>query len=360
MIRPRPDVSRTPAAPHGGPAGAADVARPPRIDFSASINAFGPAEAVLRAIREAPVDAYPDPDSTLARRAVAARWRVEVEEVALGAGAELIHATCFAFLRPGDTVLVPGPTFGEYARASALSGARILQGTAPPPTFDLDPEAIAAAVVQHRPRLVFLCTPNNPTGQALEREQVRGVADACAAAGTLLVLDQAYDAFVRTPLGTPALAGHPAVLALRSLTKDHALAGVRVGVAVGPAPVVEAVERARPPWSASALAQAATVAALSGAGEAHLAATLPRLREERARLETALTRLGIAVAPSETHYLLARVGDAAAVSGRLLDEHGIRVRDCTSFGLAEHVRIAARLPEENDALLLALEAVCST
>lgn len=360
MIRPRAEVARTPAAPHGGPAGAADLARPPRIDFSASINAFGPAEAVLRAIREATVDAYPDPDSTLARRAVAERWRVEVEEVAFGAGAELIHATCFAFLRPGDTVLVPGPTFGEYARASALSGARILQGIASPPTFALDAGAIAAAVVQHRPRLVFLCTPNNPTGQALAREQVRSVADACAAAGTLLVLDQAYDAFVRSPLGTPALAGHPAVLALRSLTKDHALAGVRIGVAVGPAEVIDAVERARPPWAASALAQAAAVAALSAAGEAHLAATLPRLREERARLETALVRLGIPVVPSETHFLLVGVGDAAAVSGRLLAEHGIRVRDCTSFGLAGHVRIAVRLPAENDALLMAVEAVCST
>lgn len=361
MIRPRPEILSTPPGVHGGPRGSADERTPVRIDFSTSVSAWGPAPAVREAVRSAAPDVYPDPEALAPRRAAAERWGRPVEEVAFGAGAaELIHAACFAFLRPGDTVLVPTPTFGAYARSAALCGARILQGIADPPAYALDPEALAAAVVQHHPRLAFLCAPNNPTGQPQAREEVRRVADACAAAGTLLVLDQSYDAFLRAPLGVPALPGHPAVLCIRSVTKDHALAGVRAAFAVGPPPVVEALERARPPWAASTAAQAAAVAALTDGAEAHLKAVLPRLRFERELLEGGFARLRLPTVRTATHYFLAAVGDARALSGHLLEEHGIRVRDCTSFGLPGHVRVAARTPPENHALLDALEAVCST
>ncbi|MBV9775084.1 MAG: histidinol-phosphate aminotransferase family protein [Gemmatimonadetes bacterium] len=359
MIRPRPEVLSTPPAVHGGPAGAADEAAPVRLDFSVSLNAWGTARPVREAILSAHLDTYPDPEALAARRAAGARWNRPVEEVAFGAGsAELIHALCFAFVRPGDTALIPSPTFGEYARAVSLCGGRVLQGIARPPTFALETDAIAAAVVQHRPRLVFLCAPNTPTGQPFARDELRQVADACAAAGTLLVLDQSYDAFMREPLGTPALPGHPAVLHLRSITKEHALAGVRAGFALGPAALIGAVERVRPPWPTSSAAQAAAVATLSDAGLAHLGETLPRLRAERERLESAFARLRLPTVRSATHYLLAAVGDAAPLARRLRGEHGIRVRDCTSFGLPGHVRVAARTPGENSQLIAALEAVC--
>ena len=361
MIRPRAELAATPPAAHGGPPGAGGDPSPVRIDFSVSLNAFGPARAVLDAIRAAPVDAYPDPLSLAPRGAAAERWNRPLEEVAFGAGAaELIHALCFAFVRAGDTVLVPMPTFGEYARAAALCGARVLQGIAAPPAYALDPGAIAAAVVQHRPRIAFLCVPNNPTGQPLTRDDVRRVADACAAAGTLLVVDQSFDAFLSEPLGTPALPGHPVVIHLRSITKDHALAGVRAAFAVGPAHLMAAVERGRVPWAASTLAQAAAVAALSDEGLAHAAATLPRLRAERERLESAFARLRMPTVRSATHFVLAAVGDAARLAARLRAEHALRVRDCASFGLPGHIRVAARTPAENAELIRALEAVCST
>ncbi|HEX2189619.1 MAG TPA: histidinol-phosphate transaminase [Longimicrobiaceae bacterium] len=360
MIRPRPEVAATPPAPHGGPPGSAGPRSPVRMDFSVSLNAFGPAPIVLEAIRAARPDVYPDPDSIAPRRAASRRWGVPPEEIAFGAGAaDLVHALCFAFVRPGDTALIPRPTFGEYARAVALCGGRVLQGIAPGPAYALDTEEIAAAVVQHRPRLVFLCAPNNPTGQPFPREELRRVADACAAAGTLLVLDQSYDAFLREPLGTPALPGHPAVLHLRSVTKEHALAGVRAGFATGPEPVVAAVERGRPPWAVSTVAQAAAVAAFSDAGMAHVAETLPRLRFERELLEAAFARLRLPTVRTATHFLIAAVGDAAALTERLREEHAIRVRDCASFGLPGHVRVAARTPPENNALVTALEAACS-
>lgn len=359
MIQPRREVLHTPAAVHGGPAGAADERHPVRVDFSVSINAWGPAPAVRRAALEAAIEEYPDPESLRPRRAAAAKWGVPLESVIFGAGsAELIHALCFAFLRPGDTVLVSDPTFGGYARAASLCGARVRHHLATPPQWRLDVGGIADAVAEHGPVLVFLCGPNNPTGQALGPGEVRRVAEACAAAGALLVLDQAYDAFTPEPLGTPALPLHPAVLHLRSITKDHAIAGLRAAFAVGPRAVIEALSLARVSWAASAPAQAAAVAALGGEADAHLRCTIPRLREERARLERAFSALGIQTVPSDTHYFLARLEGAAGVHARLRAEFGLKVRYCASFGLPQHLRVAARTPPENDLLIAALEAVC--
>jgi histidinol-phosphate/aromatic aminotransferase/cobyric acid decarboxylase-like protein len=365
LVRPRRDVLQVAPATHGGswddvagergPTDGCPVH--PLIDFSVSVNAFGPAAVVLDALRRAAPDHYPDRRSTAARRAAAARWDRPPSEIAFGAGAsELLQAIATAFVRRRDRALVWAPTYGEYARAAALCGARVhtiaedgRRETAMAPLID--------AVADVRPRIVFVCAPNNPTGARVPRDVLRRLADACAASGALLVLDQSYDAFDAASLGTPALPGHPAVLHLRSITKDHALAGVRAGFVVGPAPLIHAVEVARAPWAASAYAQAAAEAALSDAGIAHVAETTARLRSERARLAELLRAGGIATAASDTHLLLIEVGDAPRVQRRLLAEHGIGVRDATSFGLPAHVRIAARTPAENDALAAALRAV---
>ena len=360
MIRPRSEVLSTPPPAHGMEATTADDRFPVRLDFSVSFNAWGPAPTVLQALRAARPDVYPDPEALAPRRVASKRWDRPLTEIAFGAGAvELIHTTCFAFLRASDTVLVPGPTFSEYARAASLCGARVLQGVASPPSFSLEVGAISAAVVQHRPRLAFLCAPNNPTGQAFGRDELAGLADACAAAGTLLVLDQSYDAFTAHPLGTPALPGHPAVLHLRSLSNDHALPGVRAGFAIGPPSVLTALQRARPPWPTSVFAQAAAVAALSDTAEAHVTSTVTRLRFQRELLQAVFARLRVPSVATSTHFLLAAIGDVQAVSSRLRRDHGVGVRDCASFGLPGHIRVAARTPGDNDALIRGLEAVCS-
>lgn len=361
MIRPRAEVVSTAPGEHGGPETTAENPGQARLDFSSSMNAWGPAPAVLQAIRTARPDTFPDRNSLAPRRAASERWARPMGEIAFGAGStELLHALSFAYLRPTDTVLVPAPTFGEYGRAASLCGARVLQGIAAGPAFALDLPAISAAVVHHSPRLAFLCVPNNPTGQTFEREELQGLADACHTSDTLLVLDQAYDAFSAQPLGTPALPGHPAVLHLRSLTNDHALAGVRAGFAVGPPSVIAAIRRVRPPWPTSTMAEAAAAAALTDAAEGHVSATASRLRFQRELMQGALGRMRIPTVATSTHFMLAAVGAARQVATRLREEHGIQVRDCTSFGLPDHIRIAARLPEDNEALTRALEATCSS
>ncbi len=336
---------------HGGPAGD-DGERLVRADFSTSVNAYGPADVVVDAVRAASAPAclaaYPDPTCGAARRAIAELSGVEVESVAVGAGAaELILAAALAFVRAGDCVLVPRLAFGEYARASALCRASVVVPDAHEPLAD--------AVLAARPRLAFLCTPESPTGRAWTLAAVREVADACARVGTVLVLDQSFDAFTAEPLGTPALPGHPAVLHLRSLTKDHALAGVRVGYFVAPRELIVTLEHARMPWSTSTAAQAAAVSACTAEAQAHVRRTTMRLREGAAMLRADFAAL--VDTSSDAHYFVLRVGDAARVTRLVRDRHALRIRDCTSFGLPAHVRVAARTPAENALLVAALHDV---
>ena len=252
-------------------------------------------------------------------------------EVACGAGtAELIHALATALLRPGDRVVIPRPAFAEYGRAALLAGARVHR----PASGDL-----VAAIRQHRPTLAFIAAPTSPAGAPVTRAMLQAIADVCAEGDTLLVLDQAYDAFASEPLGTPALPGHPAVLHLRSLTKDHALAGVRVGFAIGPPSTIAALNRVRVPWMVSAPAQAAAIAALTDEAEAHVRRTIALLRQSAADLWSWCDDQGIERVPSDTHYGLLR---ARAT--------GVQVRDCTSFGLPSWIRVAVRTEPENAVL----------
>jgi histidinol-phosphate/aromatic aminotransferase/cobyric acid decarboxylase-like protein len=367
-LTPRPILRRVPDAVHGGPDGTEGDLPPVRADFSTSVNAFGPAPSVMAAVRASldreRITAYPDPTCAVARTALASRDGVAPDDIAIGAGAtELILAVTRAFVRAGDRVLVPPHAFGEYTRAALLSGGHV--GVAadarpsPAPDASLD-DAVASyvhAVVTRTARVAFLCTPESPSGRAWPRDAVREVARACRRAGTLLVLDQSFDAFTAAPLGTPALRDHPAVLHLRSLTKDHALAGLRVGYLAGPRTLVAAVERARMPWSVSAPAQAAALAACAPEADAHVRETAVRLRAAAAELAGAARDRGIASIRSDTHYFLLAVGDAAATTRALRERHALKVRDCTSFGLPAYVRVAARTPGDTRLLLTALAAV---
>jgi histidinol-phosphate aminotransferase len=367
-VTPRPLLRRLPPAEHGGPSGMDDALPPVRVDFSTSINAYGPAASVVAALSEAlapaSMGAYPDPTSRAARAALAAHTDADADAIAVGAGAaELILSVMLAFVRAGDRVLVPPHAFGEYARAAALCGAQAIMPPAPAGVADPDGPvdalvaSFARALRTGASRIAVLCTPESPLGRAWPMAAVREIAEACGRAGTLLLLDQSFDAFAAAPLGTPALADHPATLHLRSLTKDHALAGVRAGYLVGPLALVAAVERARVPWAASAPTQAAVVAACAPDAHAHVRRTTGTLRADAAALRDACRSLGARPVVSDVHYFLLDVGDAAAVAGLLRARHAIKVRDCRSFGLPGHVRIAARTPGENRLLLDALADV---
>jgi histidinol-phosphate aminotransferase len=321
------------------------------LDFSSNINPYGPPPAVLKRLSETSFAQYPDRDTIALRRALSMRFNLPEEQILVGNGsAELLLLAAIAFLRPADRVLVIAPTFGEYVHVSKLMEAEIHQVIAQAEAhFKVDSAAVADLLAKHRYRLVFLCNPNNPTGQVITHKDLRDWVS--SQPETLFVVDEAYLPF--NPQVASALdIQSDNVLVLRSMTKDYALAGLRLGYAVASPDVIQALRLAQPPWSVNALAQTAGLAAL--ADESYLSKTVSAVLDHKIDLITGLQANGFQPVPSQTHFFLLPVGDGQKFRGRLL-RRGIQVRDCNSFGLPVYVRISTRLPEENARLLAALE-----
>ncbi len=321
------------------------------LDFSTNTNPYGAAPRVRAALSSTPIDRYPDREALALRRALALQLGVAPENILAGNGsAELLWLTALAYLDAGQTALVIGPTFGEYARAAALMGAHVDEWRAAPENgFAVNIAAVQSQLSRQIYRLVFLCNPNNPTGQTLPVEHLAEWATTWPQ--TLFVVDEAYIAFC--PAMPSAIHLHlPNLLILRSMTKDYALTGLRLGYAVGDERVIAALSKTRPPWNVNTMAQTAGIAALQDAS--HINESIIRLQQSCQALTTALRQRGYTVIPSAVHFFLVHVGDGARFRAALRSR-GVLVRDCASFGLPEYVRIAARQPEENQRLLAALD-----
>lgn len=322
------------------------------LDFSSNLNPFGPPAGVRAALAALDPAPYPDRSCRRLRLRLAERHRCAPDAVLAGNGAnELIHLLARALLEPGATTLVAGPTFGEYAHASRLAGARVVELCAHERgRFQLDLEALVAAVRRARPRLTWLCAPNNPTGADLPSESIAALCAACAGHGGLLVVDRAYHELRREPHDDPLIDRAPPanLVRLHAMTKSYALAGLRLGYLLADPPIVARVGAHQPAWSVSSAAQAAGLAALDDS--AFLPATLPQLWGSSDALRDGLLGLGLAVWRGALPFMLVRTGDGAATRAALLDR-GCAVRDCASFGLPAWVRVAPRRPAENRRLI---------
>ena len=325
------------------------------LDFSANVNPLGPSQQVRQAVAGADLSSYPDRESLALREALAGSLDVGIENLLIGNGStELIHLVARSRLRPGDSCLIFTPTFGEYEAAALAAGAEV-HGlpAAEGEGFRWSIAAAGATIQELHPALIFLCNPNNPTGVCLDRDVVERLS-AELGPEALLVLDDAYAPFADRRWDPLPLLGLGNVAILRSMTKDHALAGVRLGYLVAQPGVVAEAANLQHAWSVNAVAQAAGLAALEDT--AHVEAAREVIREARAYLQRELKALGLAVTPSAANFLLVKVGDGAALRTELLCR-AMAVRDCASFGLPEHIRIAVRRPEECARLVEALKEV---
>ncbi|MDS0260609.1 aminotransferase class I/II-fold pyridoxal phosphate-dependent enzyme [Haloarcula sp. S1CR25-12] len=331
--------------PHVGPDGRVPHGSsddPSLLDFSANTNPRVPPgardvfEAAFDAARTYPNDGYPD------FRAAAAEFVGcgPDEVIPTAGGLEAIRLAIETTVHAGESALLPAPSFGEYAREVRLQGGE--------PTFvahdailDADPAGHAVAVV---------CNPNNPTGQCYDADRLRAFADRCRAAGTALLVDEAFLGFTEQP----SLSGREGVLVARSLTKLFGLPGVRMGCVVGTGAALDRLVTARRAWSMSAPA-AALATHCYGADE-FVTGTRDRVERERERMRGRLaTRFD--VFPSAAPFLLFGTGERGVeellATAR---EAGIALRDARTFRrLDSHVRVAVRLPAENDRLLEALD-----
>ena len=214
-----------------------------------------------------------------------------------------------------------------------------------------------ASAITADTRLVFIANPNNPTGTWVEHEQLRSFIDALPA-HTLVVLDEAYLEFAALSGcgdGLPWLRERPNLVVVRTFSKAYGLAGVRVAYAVSHPEVAEALNRYRPAFNVSNVAQAGAIAAL--ADQAHVADAARRIVAERERMAVALRAIGLACAPSAGNFLMVNVGPGAAQIYEQLLRGGVIVRPLRGYGLMQHLRISVGLPEQNDRLLSLLSTV---
>ncbi|MFB6308435.1 MAG: threonine-phosphate decarboxylase CobD [Haloarculaceae archaeon] len=323
------------------PHGSADD--PDLLDFSANTNPEvpdGAREVYEEAFESA--GSYPDDDYPDYRAAAAEYVGCDTAQVIpTPGGLAAIRLAVGTTVGPGDSVLVPCPSFGEYAREVRLQGADL--------AFVAHEDLLAADPAGHA--MAVVCNPNNPTGEAYDPDALRAFADRCRDAGTTLLVDEAFLGFT----DHRSLAGRPGVIVARSLTKLFGLPGLRAGFAVAAGAERDRLATARRAWSLGA--PAAAVGAYCMRQSDFVAATRERVADERARMRERLeTRFE--VFRSDAPFLLFDAGSPAAVDDMLADarEGDIALRDARTFrGLDSHVRVAVRLPAENDRLLSALD-----
>ena len=201
---------------------------------------------------------------------------------------------------------------------------------------------------------MFVCNPNNPTGVYLGLEEIEPLTEAAAACGALMVIDEAYLSFVNDSWDSTGLPALDNVVLLRSMTKDYALTGLRLGYAIASENVIADLQAFQPDWSVNGLAQAAGLAAL--ADTEYLPRARQAIDQAKSLLSDRLDRLSLTVHPSAANFLLVNVGDAGVWRDKLM-RLGLFVRDCTSFGLPEHIRIGIRSMADCQRLIEAMETV---
>ena len=320
------------------------------IDFSVNSNPFGPPPGLNNYLFDVDLTHYPDPEAFELKQALAKVNDMPPECLAIGNGSvELIWACVRAFVGNSDRVLIITPTFGEYQGALGLLGIQATEYQLDISNPNISIQEIANKIKQIKPKLTFICNPNNPTGHVYTHEQIQQIAASCEAIDGLLVLDEAYRAFA----GQGQFSSNPfqGTIVLRSMTKDFAIPGLRLGYALADKKYIEAISAQCPPWSVSVMAQKAGEFLLENISqtERSIAETLELAKQFKQQLSDS----GFTPMPSSTHYFLLKVGNATAFRRQLLDSH-ILVRDCSSFGLPGYIRVSTRKAEQNEKLIKAL------
>ena len=306
------------------------------LDFSASVNPFPP--RFEWHIDPEDLSLYPDDSYNGLKEQIGRAFNRDPDEICVGNGSiEIIRVFCNVVLGRTERTryyFLEPPTFGEYELSARLAGA------------ERTDEAEKADV--H-----FICNPNNPTGTLQRRSDLLCRLRAIGEHGGILFCDEAFIGLA-DPAESLADVRDNALFVLHSLTKSFAVPGLRMGFGFGSPGLVEKIETARSPWCVNAYAEAFAMEALLHLDD--LARSRAEIAAERNHLQIAIERMGLSCRPSSANYLLIDCGRAAGPLCATLLRRGILVRDCTSFDLADCIRVAVRTPEENLRLIGALES----
>jgi histidinol-phosphate aminotransferase len=302
---------------------------------------------------------YPEPQPEALVQALASLYGANADELLVGRGSDepidlLVRALC----RAGeDAVLICPPTFGMYAVAARVQNARLVEvplaatGDAQRP-FALDADAVIAAALSNPVKLVFLCSPNNPTGQALPVETIERIASALEGRA-VVVVDEAYGEFMQQASAIALRTRFPQLAVLRTLSKAHALAGARIGSLIAAPELIRVLRAIMAPYPISAPCARAALAALQpevlAKTQLHVAELIAGREALRSQLAQAPGVLG--VYPSDANFLVVRCADPAATYRRALAA-GVVLRDVSRYPLlGDCLRVSIGTPEENAAAL---------
>jgi histidinol-phosphate aminotransferase len=309
---------------------------PIEIDLSDNTNLFDVAPSARAVLSEMPLSAitrYPSVFAKGLKQVLAQKHGVGIENITTGCGSDdLIDSAFRAFCEPGDRIAWPSPTFGviaTFARMNAASQTPIASG----PKFDVDIDGLIAA----RAQVTYVCSPNNPTGNVVSADQI-GKLDRDLEG--LLLLDEAYADFGNADYAAFA-ADSARTVSLRTLSKAHGLAGLRVGYAIGPAEWILEIEKSRGPYKVGGVAEALASRVISTDRE-WVARVIERTRENRTRLAAGIAQLGLVQWPSHGNFILIQLPDGytATATNTALRQHGVAVRPFEALPLGgECIRV---------------------
>ncbi|MFJ8823799.1 histidinol-phosphate transaminase [Streptomyces sp. NPDC102467] len=348
----RAELAGIPAYKPGKPAAAA-AGGPVAYKLSSNENPYPPLPGVMeQAIAAAGTfNRYPDMACTELMKELADRFGVPASHLATGTGSvgvaqQLLQATS----GPGDEVIYAWRSFEAYPIITQISGATSVQVPLTP-SEDHDLDAMADAITD-RTRLIFVCNPNNPTGNAIHRAELERFLDRVPS-DVLVVLDEAYREFIRdaeVPDGVQIYRDRPNVAVLRTFSKAYGLAGLRVGFAIAHEPVAAALRKTAVPFGVSQLAQDAAVASLRAEDE--LLGRVGSLVSERTRVVEGLRAQGWTVPETQANFVWMRLGERTMDFAAACEEAGVVVRPFAGDGM----RATIGETEANDIFLQAAEA----
>ncbi len=315
------------------------------IKIASNENPLGPSPKAVEAMRAALESAhiYPDGGAYLLREAIAKKFGLERANVILGNGSsEVIEFIGHAFLQPGDNIVTSRHTFAIYHLMAQLFGAETIEVADPHFTHDLP--AMAAAI-NERTKIVFVNNPNNPSGTVVSQAEMDAFVKSVPER-VVIVFDEAYVEFMDEPRDSVKFIreGRPNVLTLRTFSKIQGLAGLRIGYGLASKELAEVLQRTREPFNANSIAQAGALAGLLD--EEHQKATRDLTKEGREYLQRCFASLGLKYVPSQSNFVLVKVGNGKWLFQEL-QKRGVIIRAMDSYGLPEWIRVTVGTMEEN-------------
>ena len=326
------------------------------IKLASNENPLGPSPAALAAMEKAlhNLHLYPDGNAFYLKKRLAEKLGVGPENIILGNGSnEIIEFVGHALIEPGTEVVVSQYCFAVYPIVTALFGGTLVTVSAR--DFGHDLPAMRRAITP-RTRALFAANPNNPTGTRAADAELKQLIDE-APRNVLIALDQAYIEFLEQPLDLLPVVragSNPNLLLMRTFSKIHGLAGLRLGYGIGHPDLIAALEKIRQPFNINALVQAGALAALDDAE--HIARTRQNNLSGLRFFEDAFRTLDVRFIPSSANFILLHVGDGARVFGEL-QKQGVITRPMAGYQLPEWLRISIGTPAENERCLAALRRV---